>query len=218
MKISKAAGLDKIPARLLRDAGKELTPSITFLVNKSLNDETVPALWKVAYVTPFSDKTDDTLLVENYRPISVLPALNKVMERVVHTQLSIHLDQLGYLYKHQYGFRRGHSTQQTIAQLNDLGLEAVDGGKVTGLLFVDISNAFHSLNHKNLLRKLEFLGLSSRSLRWFRLCLADRRQRVLMNCLIVALSHTESQRGAFWALYYSTFMLTACQMQLKTLG
>ena len=140
------------------------------------------------------------------------------MERVVHTQLSIHLDQLGYLYKHQYGFRRGHSTQQTIAQLNDWGLEAVDGGKVTGLLFVDISKAFHSLNHKNLLRKLESLGLSSRSLRWFRLCLADRRQRVLMNCLIVALSHTESQRGAFWALCYSTFMLTACQMQLKTLG
>ena len=166
MKISKAAGLDKIPARLLRDAGKELTPSITFLVNKSLNDETVPALWKVAYVTPLH-KTDDTLLVENYRPISVLPALNKVMERVVHTQLSIHLDQLGYLCKHQYGFRRGHSTQQTIAQLNDWGLEAVDGGKVTGLLFVDISKAFHSLNHKNLLRKLESLGLSSRSLRWF---------------------------------------------------
>ena len=52
LKINKAAGLDKIPARLLRDAGKELTPSITFLVNKSLNDETVPALWKVAYVTP----------------------------------------------------------------------------------------------------------------------------------------------------------------------
>ena len=51
------------------------------------------------------------------------------MERVVHTQLSIHLDQLGYLYKHQYGFRRGHSTQQAIAQLNDWVLEAMDGGK-----------------------------------------------------------------------------------------
>ena len=216
LKISKAACLDKIPARLLRDAGKELTPSITFLLNKSLNDETVPALRKVAYVTPLQ-KTDDKLLVENYRPISVLPALSKVIERVVH-QLSIHLDQLGYLYKHQYGFRRGHSTQQTIAQLNDWVLEAMNGGKVTGLLFVDISKAFNSLNHKNLLTKLESLGLSSRSLRWFRLCLADRRQRVLVNCLIVTLSHTESHRGAFWALCYSTFMLTACQMQLKTLG
>ena len=56
------------------------------------------------------------------------------MERVVHTQLSIHLYQLGYLYKH-HGLRRGHSTPQAIAQLNDRVLEAMDGGKVTGLLF-----------------------------------------------------------------------------------
>ena len=69
LKINKAAGLDKIPARLLRDTTKELTPSI-----KSLVSGTVPALWKVARVTPLH-KTDDTLLVESYRPISVLPAL-----------------------------------------------------------------------------------------------------------------------------------------------
>jgi len=161
----------------LRDAARELTPSITFLVNKSLNDGTVPALGKVGRVTPLH-KTDDKLLVVNYRPISVLPALIKVMERVVHIQLSIHLDQLGYLYKHQYGFRRGHSTQQAIAQLNDWVPGAMDSEKVTGLLFVDISKAFDSLNHKNLLGKLESLGLSSRSLRWFRSYLADRRQIV----------------------------------------
>ena len=79
----------------MRNAANKLTPSITSLVNKSLHDGTVPALWKVAHVTPLH-KTDDKLLVENYRPISVLPALSKVMERVVHTQLSIHLDQPGY--------------------------------------------------------------------------------------------------------------------------
>ena len=131
----------------MRDAAKKLTPSITSLVNKSLHDGTVPALWKVARVSPLH-KTDDKLLVENYSPISVLPALSKVMERIVHTQLSIHLDQPGYINKHQYGFRRGQSTQQTIVELNDWVLEVMDGGKVTGLLFVDISKEFDSLNHK----------------------------------------------------------------------
>ena len=76
LKINKAARLDKIPARLLRDTTTELTPSIKFLLNKSLNDGTVPALWKVARVTPLHT-TDDMLLVENYRPISALPALTE---------------------------------------------------------------------------------------------------------------------------------------------
>ena len=180
LKINKAAGLDKIPARLLRDAGKELVPSISYLVNKSLTDGKVPALWKMARVAPLY-KNDDKLQVQNYRPISVLPAISKVIERVVHTQLSLHLDQLGYMYKHQYGFRRGRSTQQAIAQINNWVLESMDSGEVTGLLFLDISKAFDSLNHKVLLGKLESIGLSSKSVSWFRSYLVGRRQCVLIN-------------------------------------
>ena len=85
------------------------------------------------------------------------------------------------LNQHQYGFRRGHSTEQAITQLNNWVLESMDEGKVTGLLFIDISKAFDSLNHKVLLRKLEHLGLSERSLRWFRSYLTDRKQSVLIN-------------------------------------
>ena len=180
LKVNKAAGLDKIPARLLKDAEMELAPSITYLVNKSISDGIVPDLWKVARVTPLH-KSDDKLQVENYRPISVLPVLSKVVERVVHSQLNAHLHQLDFLYQHQYGFRRGHSTEQAITQLNNWVLESMDEGKVTGLLFIDISKAFDSLNHKVLLRKLEHLGLSERSLRWFRSYLADRQQSVLIN-------------------------------------
>ena len=77
LKVNKAAGLDKIPARLLRDAKEELAPSITYLINKSITDGSVPALWKVARVTP-SYKAEDKLLVENYRPISVLPVLSNL--------------------------------------------------------------------------------------------------------------------------------------------
>ena len=113
VRVNKAAGLDKIPARLIRDAEIELAPSITYFINKSIKDGSVPALWKVARVAPLY-KAEDKLLVENYRPISVLPVLSKVMERVVHTQISVYLDRSGFLYSHQYGFRRGHSTAQAI--------------------------------------------------------------------------------------------------------
>ena len=79
LKVNKEAGLDSIPARLLKDAEAELLPSITYLVNKSISDGIVPDLWKVARVTPLY-KSDDKLQVENYRPISVLPVLSKVVE------------------------------------------------------------------------------------------------------------------------------------------
>ena len=107
LKDNKATGLDKIPARLLKDAEGELAPSIPYLVNKSISGGIVPDMWKVARVTPLY-KSDDKPQVENYRSISVLPVLIKVVERVVHSQLNGHLHQLDFLYQHQYGFRRGH--------------------------------------------------------------------------------------------------------------
>ena len=75
LKSNKAAGLDKIPARLIRDAELELTPSITYLVNKSIRDEKFPVLWKLACVTPLP-KEYDKLKVKNYRPISILHVLS----------------------------------------------------------------------------------------------------------------------------------------------
>ena len=134
--------------------------------SKSITDGIVPALWKIARVTPLY-KAEDNLLVENYSPIFVFPVLSKVSERVVHTQTSAYLDHLGLLYKHQYGFRPGRSTVH----------EAMDGGKVTGMLFLDID----SINHKILLGKLEHKGLSARSLRWFKSYLSDRQRCVYIN-------------------------------------
>ena len=108
----------------------------------------------------------------------MLPVLSKVLERVIHTQMSAYLDHLGWLYKHQYGFSCGRSTAQAIGQLNNSVLDAMDRGNVTGMLFLDMSKAFDSINQKILLGKLEHIGLAARSLRWFKSYLADRRQCV----------------------------------------
>ena len=71
-------------------------------------------IWGNLHVFFLLYKSDDKPQVENHRPISVLPVLIKVVERVVHSQLNGHLQQLDFLYQHQYGFRRGHSTEQAI--------------------------------------------------------------------------------------------------------
>lgn len=84
MRVSKAAGLDKMPARLMRDAEVELTSSLTYLIKKSITDGSVPAPWKVARVTPLYT-SEDGLLVENYR----LRVLSKVLERVLHTKYAL---------------------------------------------------------------------------------------------------------------------------------
>ena len=95
--------------------------------------------------------------------------------------MTSHLDRLNYLYSHQYGFRHGCSTSHAIGQINNWILESMDKGKVTGLIFVDISKAFDSINHKILLAKLSNIALSSQSIKWFKSYLADRSQSVLLN-------------------------------------
>ena len=180
LKSNKAAGLDKIPTRLIRDAESELIPSIAYLVNKSIKDGKFPALWKLARVTPLH-KAYNKLKIKNYRPFSILPVLSKIMERVVHAQLSQHLNLNSFLYHHQYGFRCGCSTVQAVAQLNNWVLQYLDQGKVVGSLFVDISKAFDSLNHRILLGKLGSLGVSDQSLRWFKSYFSERKQSVVIN-------------------------------------
>ncbi|CAB3993741.1 Hypothetical predicted protein [Paramuricea clavata] len=100
------------------------------------------------------------------------------MERVVHAKLATHLDQLGFLYPHRYGFRRRHSTVQAIEQMNKWAVEAMEEKELTGFLFDDISKAFDSLNHKVLLGKLEHIGLFRSALKWFKSYIVDRWQCV----------------------------------------
>ena len=76
----------------------------------------------------------------------MLPILSKVLERVIHTQMSAYLDHLGWLYKHQYGFRCRRSTAQAVGQLNDSVLDAMDGRKVAGMLFQHGSPTLYQLS------------------------------------------------------------------------
>ena len=108
MKTNKALGLDNISARLLRDAANVLASPLRDIINLSFEKGRFPSSWKCTKVTVLfkqGDKTDK----DNYRPISILPTVSKVIERAFHSQLCGNLESNNLLAVHQFGFRRARS-------------------------------------------------------------------------------------------------------------
>ena len=109
LKASKASGLDNISPSIMKDAAVVVAKRLTRTVDESLSQGTVPSEWKYAKITPLYKKGMSTDM-DNYRPISVLPVVSKVLERVVHHQLHSFLSKHKLLSPFQCGFRRNHST------------------------------------------------------------------------------------------------------------
>ena len=106
-----------------------------------------PSLWKHAHVKPLH-KGGDKLSLSNYRPISLLPILSKALERVVRKQLVQHLTDNHLLYPLQSGFRSGHSTSTALLHYTNDWYAALDCGLLVGFLFLDVSKAFDTVDHR----------------------------------------------------------------------
>ena len=151
-----------------------------YIMNLSLSSGTVPDQMKIAQVVPLF-KTADLSLFTNYRPVSFLPAFSKTLERIVYNHLINFLNKLNILCNNQYGFRKNHSTAYALVQIYDKLSDAIDHGKVTWCLFIDLSKAFDTMNHDILLAKLEFYGVRGVALQWFKRYLSGRTQFVQYN-------------------------------------
>ena len=114
---------------------------------------------KVSKIKPLFKKGDVTLL-NNYRPISLLPCVSKIFERVLFNQLYEYFDRNDLLTQHQYGFRKIDSTEFAAMELIDRVANLLELGKIPFNLYIDLSKAFDVLNHDILLSKLEFYGLN----------------------------------------------------------
>ena len=174
---NKAPGIDKIPIRVIKDCLPVILPWITSIINNSLANNIFPNTWKIAEVTPIP-KEGDHELANNNRPISLLPVISKVCERVALHQLTSYLTTNHRLSVHQSGNKTRHSTETSIIHSTDSILKAIDQKKVTAAILLDMSKAFDSVNHNILLSKLEDVGVSSRCLGWFKSDLSERYQAV----------------------------------------
>ena len=178
LKANKAVELDKLSARLLKDASDVIAPLLASLINKSFADGVFPEVWKSAKVAALF-KGGDKTLKDNYRPISILPTISKIIERSAHVQLCSYLEENKLLSQSQFGFRQKRSTSTALITFTDQILESMDKGYVTGAVFLDLRKAFDTVDHLLLINKLKGLGVAGKSLAWFRSYLSGRTQQTM---------------------------------------
>ena len=182
--------LDSIPTFLLKLCFNELGPIITNLVNLSLSEGIFPSSFKQALVQPLLKKpslsTDD---LNNFRPISNLNFISKILEKVVASRIQSHLSSNSLSSSFQSAYRIFHSTETTLLKIHNDLILAMDRGEVTSLILLDLSAAFDTVDHSILLTRLQnWFGLDGLSLAWFTSYLSSRSQAVSINDSISAFS------------------------------
>ena len=177
LKTSKSAGPDNLHARLLKDGSEQIAAPLCFLANQSLQNGLFPNSEKCARVIPIY-KSGEKSNLDNYRPISVLNVLSKVLEKIVHKQLSEYLETNKLLSDAQYGFRRGRSTKDAVTLFLDHIRSNMDASRCTGTLYLDLCKAFDTVHHGNLLSKLPHYGIKNLELAWLEDYLFNRTEYV----------------------------------------
>ena len=180
LRTSKSFGDDGISSYFLKLAMPFIEDSLVFLFNTSLETNQFPDPWKIARVSPIfkdGEKTEKS----NYRPISVLPVVSRLFEKLVFNQLYLYLNDNCFINSNQSGFRELHSTVTCLLKNTDDLYSGMDTGNLAGMVFVDLKKAFDTVDHQILCGKLESYGVLYRELAWFGSYLSNRVQYCRVN-------------------------------------
>ena len=175
MPSNKAPGYDKIPVFVFKACLSYILPALTTLINSSFSNSVFPKAWKKSEVVPHR-KDDDHETPSNNRPISLLPELSKVTEKIALNQFTEYLTQQGNLTCHQSGNRKFHSTETLSLLVTGHIYKAMDKKEITAMVLMALSKAFDSICHRTILTKLRGLGASNEALNWFESYFTSRMQ------------------------------------------
>ena len=207
----KSCELDPVPAKIFQGCQKTLLPIITKISNESLQSGCMPEKLKEAVLKP--KLKNDSLEYEeytNFRPISNLKFLSKVIEKVAAGQLLEHLANNNLEEPFQSAYKRFHSAETTLLKVKNDILVAIDNSKCVLLLLLYMSAAFDSVDHELLLQRMfKTFGIDGQVLKWFQSCLQNRTQSVGLMVLNLSLKTcaVESHKDQFSALYYIYYTL-----------
>ena len=199
---SKATGLDGISARLLRECPDLISESLTLIFNRSINTGIFPDEWKYAKVIPIH-KHGKRNCTDNYRPISIIPVVAKVFERIIYNQLSLFFSENGLLNNCQSGFRGLHSTVTALLEATNEWAYNIDSGKVNAVMFLDLKKAFDTVDHEILLGKLKLYGVHGIAGNWLRSYLNNRKQRCYVNGHLSSNYRFMHCGVPYWVHFYS---------------
>ena len=187
LKTKTSCGEDGLPIKLLKLINNDICSSITLIINQSFMSGIFPEQLKIAKVIPIFKKGDASIF-SNYIPISILPAISKVFEKIIFNQLHTHF-KINKLYcDSQCGFRENHSTEFASLELIDRILLATDKGEIPFSIFIDLSKAFDTLDYEILLFKLRYYGVENIALKLFHSYLSNRKQYIKLEDVVSKVS------------------------------
>ena len=168
-----------IPTKLLNEVSDICAPALNDIWNNEIiTQKCFPNNLKLADVTPVFKKEDASLL-KNYRPVSVLPVVSKIYERIMQKQILEYIDK--HLSPHLCGYRKGYSTQTALISMLEKWKLSIDNKGFAGGVLMDLSKAFDTINHQLLLAKLHAYGFSKQALAIVCSYLSNRKQRIKIN-------------------------------------
>ena len=180
--ICKAAGIDDLSGRFLKDGSRVLSKPISELCYPSIKLGSFPDSCKIAKLKPLLKKGSRTN-PSNYRPISLLLLISKIIEKLIHEQTSSFLSNNEILYNYQSGGQKNHSTDSCLTFLHDKTFKGFDKSLMTGMILIHLQKAFDTIDHDILLKKLSAIGFSNHTIAWFKSYLSNQLLRVnLGNC------------------------------------
>lgn len=177
LKRNKSYGIDNLSPGFLKDTAINIAKPLNYVINLCLSHGEIPEDFKIGKVTPIF-KGGSKHHLSNYRPITVLPICSKILEHCIHYQLMDHLETHKLLSKDQFGFRRNRNTEIAATIFVDSIRRNMDAGKLTGAIFIDLSKAFDTLSHSQIIANLANYGIHDVEKEFFTNYLFNRKQQV----------------------------------------
>lgn len=217
LRTSSSPGLDRIDNKIVKIIKNYITKPLMFIFNMSFEQGTFPSMMKKVCVRPLF-KSGDRIVIGNYRPISLVSNISKILEKLMKKRLIDFLERNELLSSNQYGFRVGRSTEDAIFRLSKFVTDSLDSNKKCLAVFLDLAKAFDSVSHELLCKKLESIGIRGIVLEWFKSYLHERAQSVKIGDKIsqeTTVEYGVPQGTVLGPILYLVFANELCSLDIK---